>query len=496
MTGEKVFVLGIDGADIHVLEKAMAERNLPNIEKIRDEGALGKLKSCHPPVTVPAWMCMFTGKTPGDIGTFHFQKFNTDKEEFQPFDFTEVYGNYLWDIGIKTNLAFVPGITPPYEIEGRVLEGKPGEKQFRTYPSKLKKNITTAEDRNALDKDFESQIKRAKEFFNTRKKVVHRSIENYDQELTIAVYDPADKVAHFCETEEELYDTYEYLDEEVGYFIEKADEADATLFIVSDHGSEKFERAFFINTWLKENGFQQWGENESKITQSLARKIGYKLIDTGLKPIASKAYNILQSTPLSVNPTKSGSPADNIIWENSEGIGYLMKSLPASGIMLNEDNLGDELDNVTKNIISKLEEEEDILWAKRREDLYEGEKVQRLPHIIIRSKDKVRMAAPLYETTSMNFKKFGHGYDGIIGVYGKNSGENEVEGKIQDIAPTILHALGKPIPEDMRGKVISSAFKETGEIKRTQHSIDKSTLTIEEESDIQNRLEELGYMKK
>ena len=48
-----------------------------------------------------------------------------------------------------------------------------------------------------------------------------------------------------------------------------------------------------------------------------------------------------------------------------------------------------------------------------------------------------------------------HAQDGIYILYNpQNKGQKKVEANILDVAPTILHSVGLPIPEDMEGKVI------------------------------------------
>jgi hypothetical protein len=53
--------------------------------------------------------------------------------------------------------------------------------------------------------------------------------------------------------EPELLQTYQRIDEAVGWVREHA--ADATLIVMSDHGFAAFDRAFHLNTWLYREGF-------------------------------------------------------------------------------------------------------------------------------------------------------------------------------------------------------------------------------------------------
>src|SRR5579884_2680133 len=55
---------------------------LPNIKKMYQKGIHGPLRTCHPPITVPAWMVMMTGKNPGKLGIYGFRhrKNNSDRK--------------------------------------------------------------------------------------------------------------------------------------------------------------------------------------------------------------------------------------------------------------------------------------------------------------------------------------------------------------------------------------------------------------------------------
>ena len=46
---------------------------IPNIRKLIEGGMHGDLASITPPITVPAWACAMTGKTPGQLGIYGFR---------------------------------------------------------------------------------------------------------------------------------------------------------------------------------------------------------------------------------------------------------------------------------------------------------------------------------------------------------------------------------------------------------------------------------------
>ncbi|MFB6274003.1 MAG: alkaline phosphatase family protein, partial [Salinibacter sp.] len=68
----KVLVIGLDCAEPSLVFDAFADE-MPNLTQLRNEGAWGRLESVVPPITVPAWACMMTGKTPGELGIYGFR---------------------------------------------------------------------------------------------------------------------------------------------------------------------------------------------------------------------------------------------------------------------------------------------------------------------------------------------------------------------------------------------------------------------------------------
>lgn len=487
----------------------MKKRNLPNFKFLRKLGVLGVLESCHPPTTIPAWPCMFTGKNPGKLGAFHFQELDKERGRFVPFDLSRLYGKFIWDSGISTTLGFVPGITPPYPINGRILEGPPGPKDFRTYPEELKGKIIGGKSISILKKAYPSVLQRIMSYFRVRRDLIHYLVEKYQQELLITVYRPTDDIIHGGTGKEDFYEIYEKMDKELGYFLEKTDEEEASLFVVSDHGANKAKRGFFMNTWLEQQGYLRLTKSGRSVKDSLIRKIINKLRELPRElpgnapsfdtfPLFRKIRKMMKNLIKTEFKARKQYVSEQIEWEQSKAVAYLIGALPVIGVALNEKQLSmKEIETIKEEIVTKLEREAAVKWAKLREELYFGDKVDDLPHIIVRGEGDVVMRCLINPKTYMRLNMYGHGYEGVFGAYGPNINHLEdFKTHIFDIAPTVLHALGREIPQDMDGKVLEDIFKAKREVKYGK-PIDKEIelkkpKTREEE--IKERLEELGYI--
>jgi len=78
----RVVVLGIDGMDPGLLEKFVAQGDMPNFERLMKEGSFSKLGTSIPPQSPVAWSNFSTGMDPGGHGIFDF--IHRDPKTYQP----------------------------------------------------------------------------------------------------------------------------------------------------------------------------------------------------------------------------------------------------------------------------------------------------------------------------------------------------------------------------------------------------------------------------
>src|SRR5204863_9885432 len=72
MSPTKVAVIGLDCAEPSLVFDQWLEE-LPNISRLVRSGTSGRLRSVDPPITVPAWTCMMSGRDPGELGIYGFR---------------------------------------------------------------------------------------------------------------------------------------------------------------------------------------------------------------------------------------------------------------------------------------------------------------------------------------------------------------------------------------------------------------------------------------
>src|SRR3989442_4320512 len=67
--GPRVAVIGLDCGTPQLLFDRLADE-VPNINALIERGMHGELASVTPPITIPAWACAMSGRTPGRLGIY------------------------------------------------------------------------------------------------------------------------------------------------------------------------------------------------------------------------------------------------------------------------------------------------------------------------------------------------------------------------------------------------------------------------------------------
>jgi len=254
---------------------------LPNISEIAEKGVYGRLRSCDPPVTIPAWACMVTGATPGELGLYGFKgrRRGSYTEMVLPSSFS-VKERKIWDhvgdVGGRACVVGVPPTYPPQPIKGWLISGMmtPSTKKNYTYPVSLRWEVERLVGEYVVDvpfrrSDANSVLREAYEMAEKRFKVVEHLLKSKPWDFFMFVEMGLDRVQHalwkYFDKEHHLYEPgnehedairnyYKFLDERIGRLLSLV-EGDAAVLIVSDHGAKRMKGSFCVNQWLAEEGY-------------------------------------------------------------------------------------------------------------------------------------------------------------------------------------------------------------------------------------------------
>jgi len=526
----KVLIIGFDGATWDLIKPWAEEEKLPTFKKLMQEGTWGNLESTIPYVTLPAWISLVTGKNPGKIGYAHFfmrdknsYTFKIVKPKVEPL-------NPLWKLlklGANKRAFILKVPTIPRDkymdiyIKGEFVIGD---------------QVTTEHERELLKRlqnSVSPPTKYGKEYIlwytEQMKKeldLVHYLLENdqkYPWDFIISVIFSTDHLSHLFwkfidkthpnytqnkDIQEAIMEYYSVLDSKLHEIVEICKEKDIIVFIVSDHGQGPLKKRVNINKWLIENGYM-------KLLKPLAKKQNNALL---LKKVADNIrkrrllYKIYQKLPEQIKDYfrkklqsySEVKTTEGIDWRHTKayfsglnGININLKGREPMGVVDKKEYI-----SIVSEIIEKLRTLRDPetnevviknIWIKY--DLYDGDFVESLPDIIIEYKgeslyesvlgfnEPYLVNKPLFYITEK--KSSSHKRNGIFLAYGPGIKKGQrIDAKIYDVAPTVLHIFGLPVPKDMDGRVLMEIFEGDSEFAmRTPKRVAPSYYAKKEEDE-------------
>ena len=277
---KRVFVIGLDSAPPELLfDKLLNE--LPNIKKLLESSIYGPMKSCIPAITIPAWIVMATGKTPGELGLYGFRhrKKGTYNDIWIAHSLMikeKTVWDYIGEAGKKSILIGIPPSYPPKSINGYLVSCfiTPDTSVNYTYPKSLKKEIKNLVGEYIFDvvfrKDNRDEVKEliwkmTKKRFEIIRYLIQKKEWDYFQFVEIgldrvhhAFWKYFDENHHLHEPNNKYKDVipeyYKLLDKEIGKTLELLDLDETAIVLVSDHGIKAMNGAFAINQWLIDEG--------------------------------------------------------------------------------------------------------------------------------------------------------------------------------------------------------------------------------------------------
>jgi predicted AlkP superfamily phosphohydrolase/phosphomutase len=127
-TTSPVVFIGIDGASWEFMDPLIAGGELPNLQRVKAEGAYGRLRSIECYVSPPAWTTMMTGCLPSKTGVYTYGKWDAATHEFGNVNAEDVLVPQVWDVasycGRKAGVFNVPMTFPPHPLgSGAMVTG-------------------------------------------------------------------------------------------------------------------------------------------------------------------------------------------------------------------------------------------------------------------------------------------------------------------------------------------------------------------------------------
>ena len=450
-----LLIVGMDGASYNLCERWIEQGHLPNLARIKHEGRLLPLKSTIPSVSPVAWSTFMTGMNPGGHGVFGF--FVPERTgpydpptRFRPVNSRDCRGERFWEkmnaAGLNTGIVGVPVTFPVKPVNGHIVAGllaprlsTPGA----TYPPELAAEITAKVGpyrivpRGIYAPGGEQALMRELHTcLELRGRLAQYLLQNHRCDVHVFILYETDVVQHkmwrFMDGSHPRYDgsagkewggairdVYTRADSIVGELMEQLGQDD-TIVVVSDHGGGPLHGTVHLNSWLRQEGYLAGRGSRGEWLKRLNAKWGFVQLCTrivGQSRLLAR-INLGQDTR---RVLASGFlRAQNINWERT--VAY---NLGFEGAIY---TVGESHSEIAQEVAEGLEclqepgnGERLVDSVHRAQDLYEGDRVEYAPSLIL------ELAGGKYSASQKMFAPnlFSEGADsgthsatGILGIWG------------------------------------------------------------------------------
>jgi predicted AlkP superfamily phosphohydrolase/phosphomutase len=550
----RVMVIGLDGATFDLIRPWIEDGTMPTLQLLMQEGASGVLTTTLPPISSSAWVSFATGKNPGKHGLVDFVHPRQNSYQISIVSPQQRASKAIWNLlseqGRKVGIVGMPVTYPPEEVNGYMVSDflTPSASDDYTYPLSLAGELEQAMGGFPLlpDERYRS-TKFTDRFITDMVADVQRRLEgaeylldNKESDFFFILFWSNDMLQHetwslLDETHplhdpqranqfrDLVVDFHRKLDQAVGRLVEKAGPEDLVV-VMSDHGFGPVHSFFLVNNWLLQMGWL-------KLKKRPITQLKYALFKLGFAPLG--VFRLVSALRLGFLRRRfrfqRGGGLIKRLFLSFADVDWSRSKAFAVGsfgqIYINQVGKrpqgivqpGKEYEELRNEIAARASEIRDphsglpvVEKVYRREDIYTGPMVEKAPDLVLQSRN--------WEYMAFGHADFGgshvveplvgmsghHRPDGLVMVSGQgiNAGATLQEASIMDLAPTILYAMGIPIPSDMDGRILTEAFtsdhlssvqpKYSDELSGRQTGEDQYSL--EDEEEIKERLRGLGYV--
>lgn len=552
----KVFVLALDGGTFDLLHPWMEQGELPNLRALYRSGVHGPLESTYPPLTGPAWASFMTGKRPENHSLLEFfgRELNSYRQRLHSR--LDIDGRSIWrvlsDSGKRVGVLSVPLTYPPEPVNGFLVTGllTPRTKVTFTHPPELEHELNQKLGRyllqhtekylqddpsrlineewaimnNKIDAALYLMESRPWDFFMLHilgTDVLQHAFWHYFDPNHIE-YNPNDK--NIQKYGNVILKFWRDLDKRLGEVFARLDE-NTYVMVMSDHGFGPLRLYINFNIWLLREGFMHLKRDMRTQLRWLAFCLGFNYrnaVNIGFKTGLARRIIQLGRARQEEMQRKTFLSLDDVDWSRTTvysmgnfGQMYVnLKGREPEGIVAP----GAEYEAVLTKLEARLRALRDPYTGEpvveriwRGAELYQGKYAHKAPDLFFFTRGMLYKAMGLSDFGSNTVFEhlYGthahHHMNGIFMLKGPGIPQDvEIDGAhLIDLAPTIYHLMGVPIPRDVDGQVLTQALGqagqvapqyETGFVSGNGSGDAEHVYTAEEEAALTEMLRDLGYV--
>ncbi len=534
-----ILIVGIDGGTWDILEPAIKGGYMPTLRKLRDEGAWGKLQSTIPAITPAAWSTFQTGCNPGYHGILDFSWWDRNTKQLN-FVNSRHLRRTIWSRlsqrGYRVGVINVPMTYPPQPVNGYVVTGilTPSLESEFTYPPELKRELLSAipdyhifnlENAGNLDPspNFRSiLIDRLVQIAGLRLKAAEFLLHKEPLDVLMVHFQASDVIQHALwdyldpahprftsEKQKDLFNRFYrsldgYIGELIDLFRKRCGDNSLTV-LLSDHGFQGHRCRFQLGNWLYRQGYLKLLTRDisARRLKQWTRRLR---IGRLLRPFVSeKKMQTLEKKLVASVP--------GIAWEKSrafatgncgEGYIYLLEEGTA------RETSAAALIEMLTAIRNPATGEKVIENVWRKEDLYSGPSMEKVPDLVVvpaagysctgPCRPERGLFTPVMEGRDFHLGK--HHPDGIYIIHGSGVRPTEARARLIDLSATLLAFAGAPT-DGMEGIPLRDCFVDSGKswektpadtCLQDAWAVSEEVYTSDDEEQIKKRLEDLGYL--
>jgi predicted AlkP superfamily phosphohydrolase/phosphomutase len=550
----RVLVIGLDGVTLDLLGPWIEAGELPNLRKLMQQGAWGRLRSTLPPISSSSWSSFATGVNPGKHGLVDFVYPGANSYKVSMINATSRRTRALWnwlnDAGYKVGMLGIPTTYPTEPVDGFMISGflSPGPTSDWVYPPQLKAELVgelgefllSPNERyrstprldgflGDLTASVENRTQAALYLMRTQPwdvfTVVYWDTDMVQHETwrlldpNHPLHDPEEAAGH----REQILAFHRKVDADVGRLLAEVN-SETLVIVMSDHGFGPVHSFFLTNNWLASLGLLRFRERPATAAKRFLFRLGYtplnvfRIVKTLGMGKLRKKMRFQQQAGLMNRLFLS---FDDVDWTQTKAFsigsfGQIYINLAGAkpqGIV----EPGDQYERLRERIRQDALELKDprngeplVERVYYREEIYSGPYMSRTPDLIVVPRGWQYMAFGHADFGSNKLVEpivglsGHHRPDGMVMLSGAGvkSGVHLQNANIMDLTPTILHAMGLEVPRDLDGRVLNEAFAATAlaarPVKYSEASVYKEgdasrEFSDEEMEDVQEKLRGWGY---
>jgi predicted AlkP superfamily phosphohydrolase/phosphomutase len=550
----RVIVLGIDGGTLSLVGPWAKQGELPNLARIIAAGTSGALRSTVHPLTPQAWTSFLTGVNPGKHGVFDFGRRRPDSYQLDLVDSRSrrapAIWSYLAEHGLTTGVINVPLTFPLEEIHGFQISGMhtPSLEQG-VGPVRLLDELREVAPDYQIDvmspwyDDMGAFLRDVHRMTVARGRAAVHLYREHRPDLFVLVLVAVDRVSHALfgqmahpanhgrdgragwKYSGEVLRAYQAVDRVLGELLALADE-NTVVVVMSDHGFGDLARDVSLNQFFLERGLMAFSPDKVRPRLPV---VGVPVGAAGRTAAEAVVERIRQAVPplrwAADRQIRRGAiPLALRRWEYIDwsrtvayshgffGNVYLnVKGREPEGCVDPADytRVRDEVARTLAALTDPDDGGRIVDHLFRREELYSGPYLDQAPDLVVVMRGYsyiTRGGSELTATAVVGPPKVGHSgnhrLDGMLVLWGAGirQGAKVSGAHIVDVAPTILHLLGIPVPQELDGRVLAEALERPEHLVSLARRLlvpleDRRRLTAAEERLVRRRLRNLGYFE-